>query len=190
MKTAAHGLAIGTLLDRSKSGRRRGQRADVWTRVRSMNPAIALLVVGLLVLAAVSTLEYTKIQALNDQVAGEQSQAEVVYNLQGVAIPVICCPDLASSIVVGQYLFKDSSISPVSAYRVNGTEYPGGNGVMLLFEVAPLSAPSDIENATFVWSASYNGSVPFPANSSIFGGMVEFHWYVLDGLLFMHVETA
>ena len=149
-----------------------------------------MLLVALLALVVLAAVEYFRIQSLNGQVSGEQSEAEVVYNLQGVAIPVICCPNLASSIVVGQFLFKDSSISPVSPYTVNGTRYPGGDGVMLLFEVSPLSSPSDVQNASFVWNGEYNESVPFPAYSAIFGGDVDFHWYLLDGLLFMHVETS
>jgi len=159
-------------------------------RTRLNRRLVVVLVIALLALALVSTVEYVRIESLDNQVSGEQTEAEVVYNVQGVAIPVICCPSLESSIVVGHYLFKDSSFSPVSPYTVNGTRYPGGNGVMLLFEVSPVASPGDVQNASFVWNGSYNGSVPFPAYSSVFGGDVDFHWYILDGLLFMHVETS
>jgi hypothetical protein len=157
---------------------------------RSSDAMTAVLLAVIVVLAAASILEYSEVQSLNNQVSSERSEAEVVYNLQGISIPVICCPDLASSIVVGNYLLSDSSISPVSSYTVNGTAYSAEKGVMLLFEVAPLSAPNDVQSTSFVWGGSFNESVPFPRSSSIFGGAVDFHWYVLDGLLFMHVEAG
>ncbi len=150
----------------------------------------AALVIGILVLATFSAFEYTTIQSLEGQMAREASVAEIVYNIPGVAIPVPCCPRLSASIVVGQYLFNDSTFSPVSAFTAKGVSYPAENGVMLLFKVAPLSAPNDIENATFVWANSFNESAPIPSNSSIFGGSVDFHWYTLGGLLYMHIETT
>jgi len=151
---------------------------------------VAVFLAAILILAVIAAVEYERIQSLDGQLSSGETQAEVVYNLPGVAIPVICCPDLASSIVVGSYLLTDSSITPYSSFIVNGTTYPGANGVMLFFKVSPLSSPDDVQNASFVWSDTFNGSAPFPTYSSIFGGSVDFHWYVLDGLLFMHVQTS
>lgn len=156
---------------------------------RRRNGLVVLLSIMLLVSAVAAAYEYTVIQSLNGQIQLESSLAEVVYNLPGVAIPVPCCPRLSGGIVVGQYLLNSSDIFPMPPFAIDGTDYRGGNGAMLLFDVAPLAQPRSMQNATFIWRGTFNESDPFPVNSSIFSGHADFHWYVLDGLLYVHIET-
>lgn len=134
--------------------------------------------------------EYSVAQGLSAKIHDEEKLAQVVYNIPGVAISITCCPSLESNIAVGGYIFNSSDFAPITPFFINGTRYAGSDGTMLLFEVASLTSPTAIQNASFIWRGSFNESVPFPENYSIFGGHVLFHWYVSQGDLFMHVETS
>lgn len=160
---------------------------------RRRNTLAAALAVLFLISAVAAVYEYSAVQSLNDQTRDEKrltNAAEVVYNIPGVAIPITCCPSLESIITVGQYVFNSSDFAPITPFYINGTRYPGSDGTMLLFEVARLSAPTVMQNASFIWRGTFNESVPFPGNSSIFDGHVVFHWYLSQGILFMHIQTA
>jgi hypothetical protein len=157
--------------------------------VKPKDAVIAVLAVMLLISAAFGAYEYSTLQAAQSA-ANEKSAAETVYNLQGVAIEVSCCPRISSGFVVGNYYFAASEISPIPARTINGTLYPRANGTLLSLQVHPLSNPTDVEGAGFAWYGFYNVSVPFPGRQSLFGGGVVLQWYVLAGLLYLHVETT
>jgi hypothetical protein len=157
---------------------------------RRRNKLAAIMTIAFLISAVVAVYEYTVTQDLTRQIQQREQVAIVVYNIPGVAIPVVCCPRFTGSIAVGDYLFNSSDSTPLSDFYINGTRYPGGDGTMLLFEVASFSAPTTIENASFIWRGTFNESTPFPMDSSIFGGHVVFHWYVDQELLYVHIQTA
>ena len=157
--------------------------------MRSKDALLAVLAAMLLVSASFAAYEYSQLTAI-ESAAGARSAAETVYNLPGVAIEVSCCPKISSALIVGDYYFAASEVSPVPSRTVNGTVYPPADGVMLSLEVHELSSPGNVQDAGFAWYGSFNGSAPLPAHRVLFGGGVVLDWYTLAGLLYMHVETA
>ncbi|HXW37818.1 MAG TPA: hypothetical protein VEJ36_07960 [Nitrososphaerales archaeon] len=151
---------------------------------------IVCLFVATLALGIVSAVEYSTIKAAGTGVAlATDDGIEVIYNLPGVAIPVPCCPKLVSIFVLGDYLFRDSSEAPPPPLVANGTTINFSSGVALELTVSALGNSSGGQTTEFVWPGQFNESVPTPADASALGGIVVYHWYTLDGLLYLHIET-
>lgn len=166
------------------------KRSGSRSRLRRKDFLIACLITVVVALGVVSAQEYFTIQSAGPGIALASNKGiEVVYNLQGVAIAVSCCPNLVSSFVVGQYLFQDSSVSPPPPLTINGTTTNFQSGVALVMTVSPLSDQGKTQQIEFVWPGGFNETTPTPANASLFGGSVIFHWYTLLNILYMHVET-
>lgn len=149
--------------------------------------AVAVLAVLLVGAASLAALEYSRAGGLESSLGALRAQGEIVYNLPGVAIPVVCCPKITSSFTVGNYSFTTSEVSPVPPATAGGETRPG---VQLVLTAAPLGRPSEGQTTAFSWYGQFNETVPFPSHSDLFGGKVDIYWYVESGLLFVHVETG
>jgi len=160
------------------------------SRMKTKDILLVCLIVLTIALALFSANEYSMIQSAGTGMSlANDKGIEVVYNLQGVAIPVPCCPAIVSTFVLGQYLFQDSSVSPPNPLTVNGTTTTFESGVALVLSVSPLSNQGKSQQVEFVWSGRYSSTTPVPVNASLFGGTIVFHWYTLMNILYIHIET-
>ena len=157
---------------------------------RASRNLVVVMVVLLTISASIAVYEYAQAEEASSTLSAIRAQGEIVYNLPGVAIPVVCCPKISSSFIIGDYSFATSEVSPVPSAKVNGVAKPAAPGVQLIILASPLGQSTETQNATFSWYGSFNESVPYPSHSDLFGGRVDFYWYVEGGLLFMHVEAG
>jgi hypothetical protein len=109
----------------------------------------------------------------------------VYYNSSSIVIPVNCCPNLPSGIVLNNtYFIEVSEYAPPPATTVNGTVQIQSAGSEVIFEV---TSNGSSENASFNWSGTFSETPPYPNNATVLNGGVSFGWFVNDGNLYLRM---
>ncbi len=175
--------------------------------MNSKNLLLGVFVVLTVAFASLALNEYNQVGILSAQLQSRTRTTQTItyYYSPSVTIPVVCCPGLPTSFVVGSlngniydlYGFNVTSDGGPKIIGSGPTRTLIHTGPMVAFKVyqpipvvyQPNPSPLRIQWANFTWGGTFSETVPGPSNATLFDGAVKMSWFVNSSLLYLHITT-